>query len=103
MYAERPAHRCAGLPALKAAVGVHECGEARYVLRVMRRAVIAGLAFALLAPRIADACDEFVIETKVFERAARGGILVQYHASPTKGPAYEAPLVSHKWKFKHAN
>ncbi len=69
----------------------------------MRRLVVAGLALALVVPRVADACDEFIIESKIFEKAARGGILVQYHASPTKGPAYEAPLVNKKWKFKLAN
>lgn len=68
----------------------------------MRLAVLL-VASALLAPRVADACDEFIIESKVFEKAARGGILIQYHASPTKGPAYEAPLVNKKWKFKLAN
>lgn len=59
---------------------------------------------ALLAPRAADAaCDEFIVESKVFEFASRGGILVRFHASPTSGPAYEAPLVNKKWKFKLAN
>jgi hypothetical protein len=69
----------------------------------MSRLVVVGLVLALATPRVADACDEFIIESKVFEYASRGGILVRYHASPTKGPAYEAPLVSKKWKFKLAN
>jgi hypothetical protein len=69
----------------------------------MSRLLAVGLVFALATPRVADACDEFIIESKVFEYASRGGILVRYHASPTKGPAYEAPLVNKKWKFKLAN
>ncbi|MGE3767331.1 MAG: hypothetical protein AB7L94_34075 [Kofleriaceae bacterium] len=70
---------------------------------MMRLVAAVGLALALVTPRVADACDEFIIESKVFEKAARGGILVRFHASPTKGPAYEAPLVNKKWKFKLAN
>lgn len=58
---------------------------------------------ATLAPRTADACDDFIIESKVFEYAARGGILLHFRASPTQGPAYEAPLVNKKWRFKLAN
>lgn len=72
----------------------------------MRRAVLV-VALALVvsvgSPRVADACDEFIVESKVFEKAARGGILVQFHASPTNGTAYEAPLVNKRWKFKLAN
>jgi hypothetical protein len=67
----------------------------------MRLALLGALA--MLAPRVADACDQFIIESKVFEFASRGGILVRFHASPTKGPAYESPLVNKKWKFKLAN
>jgi hypothetical protein len=110
VYAERPADGRPGLPTLKVqgvAVRGHECSEARYVLTVMRRVVVAGLALGvglgLVTPRAADACDEFIIESKVFEFAARGGVLVHFYASPTKGPAYEAPLVNKKWKFKLAN
>src|SRR5262245_51186051 len=66
-----------------------------------RLALIAALA--LLAPRAADACDEFIIESKIVEFAARGGVLVRFHASPTKGTPYEAPLVNPAWKFKLAN
>ena len=69
----------------------------------MRGALLAVLALSLAAPRAADACEDFIIEAKVFEFAARGGILVHFHASPTQGPAYEAPLVNKKWKFKLAN
>ncbi len=61
------------------------------------------LSIAVAAPRVAEACDEFIIESKVFEFASRGGILMRFHASPTKGPAYTAPLVDKKWKFKLAN
>ena len=69
----------------------------------MRAALITSLALAIAAPRVAEACDEFIIESKVFEFASRGGILMRFHASPTKGPAYTAPLVDKKWKFKLAN
>lgn len=69
----------------------------------MSRLAVAALALALVTPRAAEACEDFIIESKVFEFAARGGILMSFHASPTKGPAYEAPLVSKKWKFKLAN
>jgi hypothetical protein len=102
VHAERATDGRAGLPRIVTVPG-HECRAPRYGLPVMRRAVIAGLAVALLAPRAAAACDEFIIESKVFEFSSRGGILMRYHASPTKGPAYEAPLVNKKWKFKLAN
>lgn len=70
----------------------------------MRPAVaVAALAVIAVSPGVTDACDEFIVESKVFEKAARGGILVQFHASPTNGTAYEAPLVNKRWKFKLAN
>lgn len=69
----------------------------------MSRAAVFALVFALAAPRAADACEDFIVESKVFEFAARGGVLVYFRASPTKGPPYEAPLVNKKWKFKLAN
>jgi hypothetical protein len=81
----------------------HECRRARYGLQVMSRAAVVTLVLALLAPRVSDACDEFIIESKVFEFASRGSVLVVFHAAPTKGPAYEAPLIHKNWKFKLAN
>ncbi len=76
----------------------------RFVAGFVVRALGLGLALAALAaPESAEACDELIIAPKVFERAARGGVLVHFYASPTKGSAYETPLVNKKWKFKLAN